>query len=167
MFDRLRRLFGLSPKVDQFTATLDEAAQAAADMDWDDPDVRTAASLYLILSKQFDVIGKPEGVFPYTAPFATDKARGALLGTAIAVVREQRGETPHQAVHDAAIAAFTLAYGAENGPFYALQALRDAADGNEDVNYASDWAIKDTIGAFADASPATPMAFYIAVAGML
>lgn len=168
MFGRMRKIFGKRSQPNSLSTAIEDAARsAAAEMDWDDSDVRTGTSLYLILSKQFDLIGKPEGAFPYTPPFATDKARGALLGTAIAVVRQQYGDAQHQAVVDAAITAFTLAYGQENGSYYAMQTLRDAAEGNEEVNFASDWAIKDTDGSVADDSPATPVAFYLAVAEMI
>jgi hypothetical protein len=168
LFSKLKSILARRSPQQTFAIAALEAAQAAAEgVNWDDPAERTGASLYLILSKQFDLIGKPEGEFPYVPPFATDKSRGALLGTAIAVVRQQYGETPHNAIIDAAITAFTLAYGPENGKFYALQTFRESADGNEDVNFASDWAIRDTEGANRDDSPATPTAFYLAVAEMI
>ena len=168
MFQRLRGIFGAKSKQDALTAVLENAArEAIEDLDFDDPAVRTGVSLQMILSKQFDLIGKPEGEFPYTPPFATDKARGALLGTSIAIVRQQFGDLEQQAITDAAVAAFCLAYGSENGRFYALQTLKDSADGNEDVNFASDWAIKDTDGPNSSDGIATPVAFYLAVAEMI
>jgi hypothetical protein len=168
MFGKLRGMFSKRPQPVSFTAAVEQAArEAMAEVNWDDPAERTGVSLYFVLSKQFDLIGKREGVFPYTPPFASDKARGALLGTAIAITRREYGEIPDQAVVDSAVAAFTLAYGQENGRFYALQTLKDSANGNEEVNFASDWAIKDTDGSIDENSPATPAAFYLAVAEMI
>ena len=168
MFQKFRGIFGAKSNQDPHLAALENAArEAIADLDFDDPAVRTGVSLQMILSKQFDLIGKPEGEFPYTPPFATDKARGALLGTSIAIVRQQFGDFEQEAVTDAAVAAFSLTYGSENGRFYALQTLKDSSDGNVDVNFASDWAIRDTDSPNSSDGIATPVAFYLAVAEML
>jgi hypothetical protein len=168
MINKLRSLFGKGSVGHSPLPNLTEGErEAAGELNWEDPATRTGASLYLVLSKQFELIGKPEGIFPYTSPFATDKARGALLGTAISIVRQQYREPQQQHIIDAAVTAFSLAYGNENGRFYALQTLRNSADGDNAVNFASDWAVRDTDGANADESPATPAAFYLAVAGMI
>lgn len=137
-------------------------------INFDDPNQRIGADLYLILTKQFDLIGKPEGELPFVAPFASDKARGALLGTAIAVSRQHHGKTDPKSIIDAAITAFALAYGTEVGRKYALHALQESSDGeNSDLSSAAEWALKDTEGSFRDDSVATPVAFYFAVAEMI
>lgn len=168
MLSRLRSLLGNKPRESQSLGKLgDEVKNAVQELDWDNPSIRVGASLYLILAKQFELIGKPEGIFPYTPPFATDKARGALFGTAIAIAQQEHGEPDQQAIIEAAEAAFSMAYGNENGRYYALQTLRESAEGNDDINFASDWAIKDTASANDKNSPATPAAFYLAVAEMI
>jgi hypothetical protein len=164
----IKKLFGQQPRSQDVLEQFKEDVQKTIDsLDFDDPDVRVGTSLYFVLSKQFDLIGKPEGEFPYVPPFASDKARGALMGTAIAIVRREHGETPHKSTIDAIITAFTLAFGATEGRQQALQTIEDAAAGNADINYASDWAVKDTAGAIEESSPATPAAYYLAVDGMI
>ena len=167
MFGKILNLFKNS-ETPPFSASVKNAVQSTfADLDWGSADTRTGASLYLILSKQFDLIGKPEGLFPYVPPFASEKARGALLGTSIAIAQQQYGQPSQQSIIDAAVATFSLAYGEENGRFYAMQTMRDSADGNEAINFASDWAVKDTTSANDAQSSATPAALYLAVAGMI
>ncbi len=146
---------------------LKKFAENTLSVDIDDPAKRTGVSLYLVLSRQFELIGKREGEFPFVDPFASDKARGALLGTAFAIVKHEFGETPNKEVIDAAIAAFTLAFGTDVGTGAALQTIRDASEGNEEINFASDWAIKDARTSLDDNSPASPAAYYLAVAEMM
>ncbi len=89
------------------------------------------------------------------------------MGTAIAVVVEQHGKADNKAVIDASIAAFTIVFGTEVGRRAALQAIADAAQGNDDISNASDWAIKDTKTSQKVDSVATPIAYYAAVSGMI
>ena len=164
----IKKLFCQQPRSQDILEQFKEDVQkTTASLDFDDPDVRVGTSLYFVLSKQFDLIGKPEGEFPYILPFASDKARGALMGTGIAIARREHGATPHKSTIDAIITAFTLTFGADEGRKRALQTIEDAAQGNDDINYASNWAIKDTEGAIEDSSPGTPVAYYLAVDGMI
>lgn len=167
MLNKLRSMFGKKSPQGLFEEVESLAKKSMAEIDFDDPAQRVGISLYFVLSKQFDLIGKREGEFPYVTPFASDKARGALLGTAIAIVRHEYGETPSKAVIDASITAFTLAFGAGEGAKRALQTIEEAAQGNVEIELASDWAIKDTAGAIEEHSPATPAAYYLAVDGMI
>lgn len=168
MFGRLRKLLGKQGGQPMLSDEIEQSAKATiSELDFDNPDIRVGTSLYFVLSKQFDLIGKREGEFPYVLPFASDKARGALLGTAIAIVRREYGDSPQEAIVDATIAAFTLAFGATEGTKRAWQTIDEAAQGNDGINFASDWAIKDTAGAIEENSPATPAAYYLAVADMI
>lgn len=161
MLRLIRRILGLE------TTEAPLSREITAAIDFDDPNQRTGAALYLILNRQFDLLGKPEGEFPFTAPFSTDKARGALLGTAIAISQQQYGKIENKAIIDASITAFSLAYGQENGRRYALAALQECSDGNEDLNFAADWATKDAARTMSENSLTSPAAFYLAVAGMI
>ena len=146
----------------------DDIGKTLADTaDLSDPTHRIAATLFVVLKNQLELLGYKPGTVPFDARFGSAKCRGALLGTAIAVVRGHR-EAPER-VHyiDAIVAAFTLVFGEQVARAKALETIELSADKNETVNSASDQAGQDTIDTWSDDSPSAPMAFYRAATGAL
>ena len=128
---------------------------------------RVGLALLAIIQKQLDLLGFEIGAVPVDACFCTDKCRGALLGTAIGITQAEIENPSNKSVIDAAMAAFSLVYGNEIGSRLALQTIRDTADGNADVEAASDWAIQDTKGVYLSGGVTSAVAFYAASSGMI
>jgi hypothetical protein len=143
-----------------------ELQELADSFNLDDPAERVGVRLYLILSKQLSLLGLQSGVVPFEEPFSSDACRGALLGTALALVFDEYGEAKGKPAIDAVIAAFSLVFGDEIGRSEALRVLQDSSDGNALVNLASDWAIRDTRSTDQHL-PTTPIAFHAAATGMI
>jgi len=163
----INRLFGRTSEDDAVRKLRSEFAKAAKDIDFDNPEVRIGTQIFFILSKQFELIGKPEGEFPPIAPFATDAAYGALIGTAFAVARHEIDNPPSKVMIDSVVTAFTLAFGAENGPDMAFEAMKKSAADNAAINSASDWAMKDTKGSLQPGAISTASAYLAAVEGLI
>ena len=164
MFRSLKRIFRRADATSSLHEEIEKIAREAIQkIDFDNPAERVGVKLYFLLRKQFELIGKPEGEFPFQPPFSTSKARGALLGTAIELVRQEYGSTPDKAVIDAATTAFTLAFGAAHGPRAALDTIEEASSGNDEIINTSDWAIKDIRETAGDSSDA----YFLAVDGMI
>jgi hypothetical protein len=163
VFGKLRQLLTRQkPPVDVVLQLKAMAHETIQKVDFESPAERVGIRLYFVLKKQFELIGKPEGEFPYVPPFSSEKSRGALLGIAISVVREEYGETPSDLVADAVETAFVLAFGKDSGRSYANYVMKEAAEGNVAINFASDWAIRN-FGGDSDESDA----FYLAVAEII
>ena len=164
VFRKIKKLLVRQQKPNDVVQQIETMIQENIDkIDFDNPSERVGVRMYFTLRKQFELIGKPEGEFPFSPPFSGPKARGALLGTAIALVRQEFGSAPNKAVMDAAITAFSLAFGPELGGRAALDTIEEAGSGNDEILNASDWAIKDLTEGASDDSDA----FYLAVADMI
>lgn len=127
---------------------------------------RIGMSIDSLLRSQFERLGG--GGLPFAPPFSTPKARGALLGTAITVVDLELGYQPtYEALLDAAVMAFSLAFGSAIGERAARQTIAEAGAGDREVIDASDRAANG-IRALTEASkPITSDAYYLAVTGNL
>ncbi len=68
---------------------------------------------------------------------------------------------------DSVVTAFTLAFGAENGPDMAFEAMKKSAADNAAINSASDWAMKDTKGSLQPGAISTASAYLAAVEGLI
>jgi len=143
----------------------EEISRTLAGTDLSDPAQRTAAALFVVLKQQLDLLGYRPGSVPCDARFASDRCRGALMGTAIAIVRGHREAPEREHYIDAIVAAFTVVFGEKVGRQAALQTIENAAERNEAVISASDWAGTDTIETWSDASPSSPTAYYLAATG--
>jgi hypothetical protein len=128
---------------------------------------RIGAALLLILQQQLDLLGYEIGTVPADERFATEKCRGALLGTAIGVTHAEIESPPNKAIIDAAVAAFCLVYGDEVGGQLAVQTIREAAAGTSDVEVAADWAMKDAKGVHLNGGVTSAVGFYVACNGMI
>ena len=129
-------------------------------VDFQDPDQRIGASIFLILKDQLARLGYRTGTVPFNARFGSPECRGALMGTAIAIARGHRDEPERQHYIDAIKAAFTVVFGPEIGPAKALETIEDSADGDAAVNSSSDRAGEDTQEHWGQHSTSPPMAFY-------
>lgn len=147
-------------------ALSEEMNKALAGMDMADPTQRTAATLFVVLKSQLDMLGLRPGTVPFDARFGSDQCRGALLGTAAAAVRGHREAPEREHYIDAIVAAFTVVFGEAIGRAKALETIEDSADRNATVNAASDWAGQDMIDTWSDTSPTAPTAFYRAAMGV-
>ena len=136
-------------------------------LDKDDPTHRTAAALYLILKNQVELLGHQPGSVPLDERFASERSRGALMGTAIAVVRGHREAPEPDDYIDAIVAAFTVVFGEAIGEAQAHETIKQSGAKNAAVNSASDRAGQDTIDNWSDDSASRPMAYYRAVIGTL
>jgi hypothetical protein len=163
----INRLFGLSSDDHAYRKLQSEFANLTEDMDFDDPEVRIGTQIFLILSEQFEIIGNRQGKFPPVAPFAADSAKGALIGTAVAVVLHEIDSPPNKIMIDAIVTAFTLAFGDEYGPDLALEAMNQSAADNTSINSASDWAIIDTKASLRPGAISTASAYIAAVKGLI
>jgi hypothetical protein len=150
---------------DKTLALSEEMSRTLAGVDMSDPTQRTAATLFVVLKSQLDMLGFRPGMVPFDARFGSDRCRGALLGTAVAAVRGHREAPEREHYIDAIVAAFTVVFGEAIGRAKALETIEDSADRNEAVNTASDWAGKDMIDTWSDDSPSTPTAYYRAATG--
>ena len=128
---------------------------------------RVGLALLAVIQKQLDLLGYEIGSVPLDDRFGSDKCRGALLGTAIAVAQAEIDNPSNKMLIDAAIAAFALVYGDEAGSQLALQTMRDAGEGNVDVETASDWAIGDTKGVYSSGGETSAVGFYAASNGLI
>jgi hypothetical protein len=145
---------------DKTLALSEEMSRALAGVDLSDPTQRTAAALFVVLKSQLDMLGYRPGTVPFDARFGSDRCRGALMGTAVAVLRGHREAPEREHYIDAIAAAFMIVFGEQIGRAKALETIEMSADRNEVVNAASDWAGQDTIDTWSDDSPSTPMAYY-------
>ncbi len=150
---------------DQKLALGEEIRKTLKGTDVDDPAQRIGAALFVVLKHQLDLLGLAPGTAPFSATFGSDTCRGALMGTAVAVVRGHREEPEREHYIDAIVAAFTIVFGEQIGRARALETIEMSADRNEAVNSASDRAGQDTIDTFSDDSPSMPTAFYRAATG--
>jgi hypothetical protein len=155
----------LNGQSDQKLALSEEMSKALAGIDLSDPAQRTAATLFVVLKNQLDQLGYAPGTVPFDARFGSDRCRGALLGTAAAIVGGHRDTPEAEHYIDAIAAAFTVVYGEQLGRAKALETIEMSAQRNEVVNAASDQAGQDTIDTWSDDSPSVPMAFYRAATG--
>ena len=96
---------------DKTLALSEEMSRTLAGVDLSDPAQRTAAALFVVLKSQLDMLGYRPGTVPFDARFGSDRCRGALLGTAIAVVRGHREAPEREHYIDAITAAFTVVFG--------------------------------------------------------
>lgn len=129
------------------------------------PDHRIAATLFVVLKNQLELLGYAPGTVPFDARFGSEKCRGALLGTAFAAVRGHREAPEREHYIDGVASAFTLVFGAEVGSARAAQTIEDSGNGNAAVNSAADRAGQDMIDNWSDDTPTAPMAFYQAATG--
>src|SRR5690606_26207878 len=150
---------------DKTLALSEEMSRTLAGVDMSDPTQRTAATLFVVLKSQLDMLGFRPGTVPFDARFGSDRCRGALLGAAVAAVRGHREAPEREHYIDAIVAAFTVVFGEATGRAKALETIEDSADRNETVNAASDWAGQDMIDTWSDDSPSAPTAYYRAATG--
>jgi len=150
---------------DKTLALSEEMSRALAGADMSDPAQRTAATLFVVLKSQLDMLGFRPGTVPFDARFGSDRCRGALMGTAVAAVRGHREAPEREHYIDAIVAAFTVVFGEAIGRARALETIEASADRNETVNAASDWAGQDMIDTWSDTSPSAPTAYYRAATG--
>lgn len=146
----------------ELRSALDEALR---EVDINNPEVRLGFAAIEVLKPQFELLGNREGKFPVRLPYTADSARGALLGTALAIAMQEYDSLPNEIAIDAMIAAFSYAFGEENGKVMAFKAFEESRSGNEAINKAADFAIGDTKIALANG--ATPAAFFHAAQGAL
>lgn len=165
MLKAIRRLLGLERSFERLEREIEH--EIADSFDFSDPNARVGASLYFIINRQLEALDLEIGKAPFEGRYATDKARGALVGTAIGVVQQEFGAAPHKPTIDATITAFVLVYGVEIGRATALEALRASAEGNDALNRAADWAVMDTKVASENGASSSPAAFYLAVSDMI
>lgn len=162
-----RRLGSQKPTNDLFGRMEADIRNSLREIDFDDPAQRIGIQLYIMLREQFDILGKPEGEFPFVSPFASEKARGALLGTAVAVVSLEYGDSPVDLVTDAAIVAFTLTFGNAVGKQAALETISQACQGNKNINLAAKWATEDAVGCIEKGMLTNSCGYHVAVEGLL
>jgi hypothetical protein len=128
---------------------------------------RIGLALLAIIQNQLELLGFEIGAVPLNDRFASDKCRGALLGTAFGVTQAEVENPSNKTLIDAAMAAFSLVYGNEVGNGLALQTMRDAAGENAELQAASDWAINDTKGVYSSGGVTSAVGYYAAVSGMI
>lgn len=158
----------LNESSDQKLALGEGMGQVLAEtVDLADPAQRIGATLFVVLKNQLELLGYRPGTVPFDARFGSDGCRGALLGTAIAVVRGHRAAPEREHYIDTIIAAFNLVYGEHVGRTKALETIEDSAARHAAVNAASDLAGQDTAETWSDDSPSAPMAFHRAATGAL
>lgn len=141
-------------------ALSEEMNRALAGIDAADPVQRVAATLFVVLKNQLDLLGYAPGAVPFDERFGSVRCRGALLGTAVAVARGHRNSPEQQDYFDAIAAAFTIVFGAEIGPARARETIEQSGNQDKALNAAAEWANQDTLDAWSDLSATVPAAFY-------
>jgi len=135
--------------------------------DPENEDDRIGLALLVILRKQLDLLNLEMGFVPADSIFASEKCRGALLGTALGILQSELSESTNRQIIDTTIAAFSLIYGDTRGRALALQTIREAGEGNSKVEECSDWALLDTKGVYKSGGLTSAAGFYLAASGMI
>jgi hypothetical protein len=109
-----RRFFGDKRSTDRrFTETLRKEVESVYDPVSETD--RIGLGLLVVLAKQLELLGFELGAVPFDAQYGSDQCRGALLGTALAIVRAESVEPSNKQNLDTANAAFSLVYGKAAG----------------------------------------------------